>query len=642
MAKVEIMDLTKACPLFPEGPVNEIPRDHVLNGIDDYLNRGIVAVIVEGDPGIGKTTLLTQFARRHCDKVFSLFIRPVGMSRSTVILRYCLCNQIEWVLRGKELQGISQADLAYLHNGILALQKKTKRTRIDYVFVVDGLSDLEDAVQNEVLGILPIGLPGFRFIISGNVDSLPSSLKATNYRTYLPVGFNLGETKRLFADLKIGNEHLEEFFRITKGVPGHLADIRRMLESGVQASRIPDKLEDLYQFEWNSVDGRPDDILGLLVFSLSPLTISDLARITSGCPDKIDAQICEVSFLHVSENDGVVSFTSERFKTFARERLRMGEEQARNQLIEDLLANPDRLEAITHLPAYLGQSGQFPRLLDYLSSEYFNRVIERTQSLMSVRTSAECGLQAAVHVGNEGDILRFGLQKAMISELNRTAVWQSEIEALSALNDFDRAVVLAQSAILKEDRLHMLALAARSRFEQGLAPDPEVFEQIRTLHSQVDMRSLGDRAVQIASALVCVDPETAVQIVEATAGEDSGGRSLDLALARITIASSRRRSASTSNEVIDSISTRVSDPVVQGFITATSVLLGDYSASQVVEKSKTLRTTEEQLFLLREWTKLNRRRPDAPVAANRALDMIISATEYAPNARVYCDIAACR
>jgi hypothetical protein len=173
MARTEIMDLTRACPLFPEVSDNDLPRDNVLNGIDDYLSKGITAVILEGDSGIGKTTILARFARRHADRSLSLFIGPSAMSRDCVFIRFCLCNQIEWALRGTELQDIAQADLLYLRDGILRLQRRVGRTGLDYRFIVDGLDDLTSDMRNEVLAMLPLRVRGFRFVVSGSADTLP-------------------------------------------------------------------------------------------------------------------------------------------------------------------------------------------------------------------------------------------------------------------------------------------------------------------------------------------------------------------------------------------------------------------------------------------------------------------------------------
>ncbi len=53
------------CSSFPESPKLEVPRTNVIDTIEDIFKNDVQVVVVEGEDGIGKTTLLSQFARRH-------------------------------------------------------------------------------------------------------------------------------------------------------------------------------------------------------------------------------------------------------------------------------------------------------------------------------------------------------------------------------------------------------------------------------------------------------------------------------------------------------------------------------------------------------------------------------------------------
>ena len=87
-------------------------------------------------------------------------------------------------------------------------------------------------------------------------------------------------------------------------------------------------------------------------------------------------------------------------------------------------------------------------------------------------------------------------------QLDSADVWKLEIEARIALDDFQTAIALAQSAALKEDRLHLLAVVAKGRRKRGMMPEPELVDNIRLLYDQIDTSSLGKRAYEIASDLV--------------------------------------------------------------------------------------------------------------------------------------------
>ena len=74
----EILDVTKICATFPQYTGIQIPRDNIHHTLDTILDGEIHLLTVEGPDGIGKTTLLSQFARLHLDKCFSMFVRPTS------------------------------------------------------------------------------------------------------------------------------------------------------------------------------------------------------------------------------------------------------------------------------------------------------------------------------------------------------------------------------------------------------------------------------------------------------------------------------------------------------------------------------------------------------------------------------------
>jgi peptide subunit release factor RF-3 len=61
---------------------NFIQRDHILDEIEDLASNDCKLIIVEGAEGIGKTTMLLQFAKRHQFDCFTYFINTA--SRSTI------------------------------------------------------------------------------------------------------------------------------------------------------------------------------------------------------------------------------------------------------------------------------------------------------------------------------------------------------------------------------------------------------------------------------------------------------------------------------------------------------------------------------------------------------------------------------
>ena len=62
-------------------------------------------------------------------------------------------------------------------------------------------------------------------------------------------------------------------------------------------------------------------------------------------------------------------------------------------------------------------------------------MLEQSQSIVPVRRHAELGMAAVRELRNDGDLIRFQMQEAAISELDGFGVSRFEIEAKMALGD---------------------------------------------------------------------------------------------------------------------------------------------------------------------------------------------------------------
>jgi hypothetical protein len=175
-SKLEVMHLTLVCQSFPRLPEPLIPRDNLLNTIERMFAGEIELVMIEGDEGLGKTTLLAQFAWQHPDHTFSVFIKAAskfGYDPATV--RYDLCCQLLWVLRPDESCRPEEADDGYLRKLFLELRKRARREA--FYFVFDGLADIPDeSIRSAILEMLPLG-QSFYFLLSGDLDLLPSHVR---------------------------------------------------------------------------------------------------------------------------------------------------------------------------------------------------------------------------------------------------------------------------------------------------------------------------------------------------------------------------------------------------------------------------------------------------------------------------------
>lgn len=181
---------------------DEIIRENCLDTIDQMWSSTVEVVIVRGNIGIGKTTLLRQFAQRHRGQTIEMFIRPLSRlayELQSLIAR--LYEQVVDIVEPRKTANPEDIQTADLRNALRALSTKAHRHRRDYYFIIDGLDDIpsEEALLKQLFfDELPLGMPGFRFLLSGNTLPLPARIPT---REFTLVPFTSEETYRYLADL---------------------------------------------------------------------------------------------------------------------------------------------------------------------------------------------------------------------------------------------------------------------------------------------------------------------------------------------------------------------------------------------------------------------------------------------------------
>ena len=173
--KPELVSSTSFCQNFPRELTGEITRTNILHTLELMFEGDAELAVVHGPEGIGRTTLLAQFARQHCDRTLCIFLRPTsrfGYDPDLVMREMCL--QAQCMLRIPELP-TSPDNYSTLSRLINDLQRSCSRDKKFYYVVLDGIAEIprEDShFKEQILSILPIGLTQFRFICSSPTDSI--------------------------------------------------------------------------------------------------------------------------------------------------------------------------------------------------------------------------------------------------------------------------------------------------------------------------------------------------------------------------------------------------------------------------------------------------------------------------------------
>lgn len=634
------IDVSQTMPQIP--PV-VIKRDNMLFAIEDLFRNDFEVVIVEGEEGIGKTTLLAQFALVKSPRVAVLFIRPSSRFMCDLgNLRFDLCNQLNVFLRNKEIE-VRQYSDSFFNNQLLELGRMTRDE--PFFFVVDGLCELPRGVRCSIINLLPIGLRGLRFLFSGNSTEIMPFIKKVPYKAYTLAAFTVDEAQRYLADTGADEHAIQSIWRTCRGLPGYLSGVRRVLLSGTDiqsfVADMPSRVPDLFEVEWqNMPDSQPQllSLLALLAFDRRQLTVNKLSGITGLMPDEIRLLLEPIKFVSIDSRTEIVQFISEQFRKFAEGKLSHLRNQVMQQVIDDLLNMPDTVEREEYLPMYYADAGRYAELMSFLSPEHFVKMMEHCQSIGPIQQRIDMAVETATRMNFDADLFRFSLQRSSLSQIGDLDIWRSEIDALMALSRTNEAIALAQSPVLREERLQLLAAIAKAEAESGRVPRAELVELIKQLWSQADISALGQRAIDIASDLVCCLPSLAIEMVEKANVGSGNTESLDEGLAQLLTAALQSKTTDKS-DAVHSISQKISNPRARFLITVASAV-AKYSASQVLAETDKLEKIEDKLLLLRQWAKVNRENPEADKVIGSAIDLIIHATEYTPNARIFRELAS--
>lgn len=488
----ELVDTTSICSTFPERPDPEVSRENMITTLGGLLKSATEVIVVEGEEGIGKTTLLSQFARTHNHETFGAFVTDSSRYAwdSTMLARN-LCEQIQFTLGNLEFRKHGEGDIQSIFRAsVLDLQKKANWEKTKYFFVIDGLEEIpeeENEAIAEIIDLLPFGLTPFRFLFSGSTERLMKFRRGkVVFKPWALPTFSLDETIKFFEGIVLNREQHETIYKIShKGMPGRLAAIRRLcLASPVDIDdllgNLSDHAPDLLEKEWSVVEKAPEPMrlaLAALCFDSRRHNIDSLATLCGIDSSQLKEFIAKCTFVQTVGSEGEqLSFTS-YFRRFAATKLLSLRKIVFQKGVELMMAKPESNEALNHLPYYLHESGDYSALLEYLSGDHIGKLMECTESWIPLDEKVDLGIATSNHLNRGADLMRFGLQRAAVRSLESCEQKRSEIEAYIALGDFNSAFNTAQTAMAREDRLHMLAIIASAKRKRNPSLSTEFFKR---------------------------------------------------------------------------------------------------------------------------------------------------------------------
>jgi hypothetical protein len=633
------------CSTFPKPVDREVPRDALLNQIDELFGNGIALVHLEGKNEFGKTQVLAQFAKRHAHDSISAFIRPDSWCLQDPSLLYRdLAAQMHWALRRQDPPSGFAADERVLRSLSYELQGLAKRTNRLLYFVLDGIEDIVPSIGQFmacVVRVLPTEFSQFRFLCSGNACWIPASILPPVQRKQLTMtAFSFLETSFYFEDLGIDRKQVEQIYHICGlGTPGYLASARRSIESGITAEELINSpsvdLQESFALEWKAkVPESPVCInaLAIIAHDKNSHTVSELASIVGTTISELTGCLRPCSFLEMSANDSPARFVSESFRRFAATRLAKYEVSTWNLLAEYYAKNYSDAGS-SLLPSYLESAGRQKEVLALLSPGTFLQIAQNSDSFVPLQQRCELGLKTAMDLGNYADSIRFQLQSAVAADISQFGFSESEVVARLSLDDYATANRIAQAASLKRHRLQLMAAIARLQREKGMTPEATLISAVEALVHQVDPQEFGDDLVDVASDLMYVNPDLALSMFSKLTPNTIDSKNVDLALLQMsTVVASQAKADAGMSAALEDIQSKIKNPTAKKLAKTVSLLVVDLPPEEVLRQAKSIESAGDRLFLLRQWCIHNRHPELAAPVLDYAIHFAIRTTEYLPSA----------
>lgn len=617
---------------FPKAPEQEVIRDNLVDTIKTISEENDV-VLVEGPDGIGKTILLAQFAKTFPDHSISLFIQPTSRLGYTIEnLISILAEQIYFANKNEILVN-ERTDLRFLSSQVIGLERLAKRSGKYFYFLIDGLDDVPfdatNVVESLLKELLPIGLQGFRFIVTGDAGKvIPRLHKKTKIKSFQIPSFSLDETSKYLKDLSLSKDFVEDFQKMCRGIPAHLAIVRRSILSGVPVELLlgedPETLPEFIEMEWNRIDTSNDDLrllLAILSFGDPPYSVSELALITGIEQEKLRTLLLTLPIIDFDQLEEEINFLSAAHKRFAERELKSFKERSQNLIIKYLMDDLESSTSLKFLPSYLSRTERHAELVQVLRPEHFAKILQTSESFFPLKNDVAVGLSSSIKSQNNEGIVRFSIHNSLLMELEKGDYSASEIKALMATGDVTSAYKLAQSAPLKEDRLQLFSVIASVKSENDESIEPELLNRISLLIGELTGHLSLDRAISIAIDLLPLDPDLALKLAEGCTEEDEFEK--DLALGQLSIMALRNNKAdSEPSGLAEVVRSKVKDQRISEFFAAIGILFSSSSAIKALESIQKVDSKHRMLFL-RQWALTNRKRDDAFEVISYALDFLL-------------------
>lgn len=648
--KQELVSIETVSLTFPRLGPTLIERPQLIHSVHTQFAGGSDVVLIDGEPQIGKTVFLAQFARSVWPKVAYLRVPALqGAAFDPELIRYELGNQISSFLSGKPLPSkieITGSDLRSLNNRLL---RNCTPSRDHFYFVVDGIEGLggkESEGMLALLSALPFDYRPFRFLVTGNIEIFPSTFQRILKFSQVPLlPFSPSETSQYLKQLSLSEIEETDIYKTTHGNPGYLASVVQEIQNGATVDDVLSlglkTLPDFLKLQWRAVESAGPQLLEILAavaFLPHVQTVETLGTLFGRSPDEIRRLLDNAFLLDMS--DGSIRFRGEAMQEYAKSRLADYKNPILQRAVAQLEKAPLSKETLQYLPSYLRESGNKTGALAFLSPPTILSALQSTKSVISAIALSKEAMSLAADANDARAIVEYAGIQSLLRSLLSSSARPSELKALVAVKDSAGARRLIDAAFSVEQRCKLLGAYVSQLTREELPVPDELKQEIDATIRKFEPPDLNSGVLDLIGNLIIPMPDTAMSLLRRSIAQGADSNSLDWALAYLTDrAFSEKASPEARNRILLKISDEFNTDLGKR-VKGLGALLSEKNATEALQQHlASLESTEEKVFLGRIWVSGFQNKTDAARMAVSVIKNMITDASYSPNASVYFDFS---
>lgn len=646
--KADIVDLNLLSLSFPEPIYQEVVRSNFLDIIEEKSEENSLIKILGGS-GSGKTILLRQFCEKNSHKSLSIFISPIrSLTYDLSFILNNLIRQIRYLTKKEVKDDFIEDDvqLKMVFSREISNLKIYAQSEGPIYFVIDGLSHLtEDSgfiIDQLLSDLLPIGSKNIKFIFSLD-NQIKNNAKDKiekiniNYTSVQMLGLTADEVARVFVDFpQLTTEEFEYIRSLFKGRPSDVLALKAVLQNkGIEdttqiLSQLP---KDMFEYSWKTIDEENTKLLkimSLVVFSKRDLEITEISEILNEEESNIIKELANNLFFYVEENK--ILSKSESFIRQLKDKLKNYKKDTYSYLADSITKSENKND-FWLLPQYYEESGNYNELYSILDNPTYVSVIISSKSMSSLKMLVSSGLRVSNQTNSLPNIIKYSLEKSLIHDRS-TYSKALEIEALMALNDEEKAISIARSLPVLEDKIQYLCFIAKNKREKKGVVQPEILNEIRQLYLKLDFDYLGGKGIEIASELISVDPELAIDLVEKTFDFVDDENSFDKVMVALSL-EKLGNSEQDNYDVFETIHNKVKDEKIKDDFSALFHFSKNSSPKTIISDLKNVEALSARINMLAAWCEYNESSVHSLSIIKYAFSQLASSPEHQSNAGIY-------